>query len=220
MNSPVLLISELLLWTIVILLTVVTFVLVRQVGLIHRRIPPTGARILGVGPDLGAEAPEIEAPNVNGGEVRLGADRGRQSLLVFISTRCTTCDEIAPAIRSIWRSDSRNLDIILVTDNPPKAVRMFAERHKLTHVPTVASAELVQAYRVNSTPYAILVDEEGRVLTKGIVNNLEHLASMVRAGELNVDSHESLLEMSLPVADGSHSHDHTHSTDMATRAAP
>jgi methylamine dehydrogenase accessory protein MauD len=195
-SDSLLIISQILLWVLVLLLAALTLALVRQVGLIHRRIPPTGARMLGIGPDLGAQAPLIDATDLSGRRVSVGTASGRKSLLVFVSNGCGTCNEIAPALRSIARSEAGQLDTILLTNSPARQARDYVERNRLSDLPLLVSPEIVKTYKVNSTPYAMLIDDEGKLLSKGIVNNIEHLASLVRAGELQVDSLESHMEAS------------------------
>jgi methylamine dehydrogenase accessory protein MauD len=195
MSTP-LLVSYVLLWVVVALLAVVVLAAVRQIGLIQHRIPPVGARMTAVGPQIGSQAPGFNGPDLFGRPTTLGSPRGRKSLLVFVSTRCDTCDDLAPAIKSIARSESDMIDTILMSDSPEEDVRNYARRHSLTHLPIVVSQEVVESYAVQATPYGLLVDESQNVVSKGIVNNIEHLESLVRAGELSIDSMETLAETS------------------------
>ena len=50
------------------------------------------------------------------------------------------------------------------------------------------SAELGMAFRVGKLPYAVLLDEAGRVRAKGLVNSREQLESLFTAKEMNVAS--------------------------------
>ena len=193
MSVP-LVVSLVILWIVVVLLAIVTLAAVRQIGLIHKRLPPVGARMTPVGPELGGQVPLFEETDIFGGRVTLGAEGAKKVLLVFISTRCVSCNEIAPAIRSIARSEARSIDTILLSDNSEDDVREFATRHRLDHLPIVVSRELVEAYGVHTTPYGLLADESRVTITKGIVNNIEHLESLIRAGELGVDSVETHAE--------------------------
>ncbi|MDP9224692.1 MAG: methylamine dehydrogenase accessory protein MauD, partial [Actinomycetota bacterium] len=54
------------LWILVSVVAVVTLICVRQIGLLHRRIPPTGARVAHVGPSIGAIAPTFQVAGIGG----------------------------------------------------------------------------------------------------------------------------------------------------------
>ncbi|MEX1264453.1 MAG: redoxin domain-containing protein [Actinomycetota bacterium] len=193
MSTPFL-ISYAVLWVVVVVLTLTLLVAVRQIGLIHRRIPPMGARMVPVGPEMGQEMPTFDQADVFGRRARLVRDGGRRALLVFISPRCSSCKELAPAIRSIAKSEARRVDIVLISDGTADEVRQYAETYHLSKLPVIASRDLQDEYQIATTPYALLVDEHGRLVSKGIVNDLEHLVSLLRAGELGVDSLETYAE--------------------------
>jgi methylamine dehydrogenase accessory protein MauD len=185
--------SQLVLWIMVLLLSAVTFALVRQVGLIHQRIPPTGARMLNVGPPVGSEVPSFDELSIDGKPTTLAAS-GRKTLLVFVSSQCDSCAELAPALKSFARSERARLDTILIARSSVPEMREFSRENRLEGVPIIASMELVEKFQVNNTPYGLLVSEDGILITKGIVNTLEHLTSMAHAAELEVDSLETLIE--------------------------
>ena len=56
------------------------------------------------------------------------------------------------------------------------------------------SAELGMRFRVSKLPYALLIDEAGRVRAKGLVNSREQLESLFAARELGVASVQEYLE--------------------------
>ena len=56
------------------------------------------------------------------------------------------------------------------------------------------SAELGMQYRVSKLPYALLLDEAGRVRAKGLVNSREQLESLFAARELGVASVQEYLD--------------------------
>jgi len=50
------------------------------------------------------------------------------------------------------------------------------------------------AYQINRLPYAVLLDDLGVVLARGIVNSREHLESLFEAKKLGVASLQEYLE--------------------------
>jgi len=188
------LISYFALWLLVIFLFLAVFALARQIGLLHRRLGLPSARMENAGPEIGEIVPEIRLTDLDGREVGLGSERGKQTLLAFISATCTTCDEMAPALRSIWKSERRTLDVILVSlDGDEKANRGFVARHNLNGITYIASPELSAEYHVSSPPYALLVNKDREVVAKGVANHLEHLESLLNAAKLgypSIDTYE------------------------------
>ena len=53
------------------------------------------------------------------------------------------------------------------------------ERHKLAQVPCTVSLDLNEKYQVTTAPYAVLIDAQGVVRSKGAVNHAEHLESLL-----------------------------------------
>lgn len=185
------LVSYLALWIVVIFLLLAMFALVRQVGLLHRRIGPAAARMENEGPEIGELAPELNTLDLQGREVSLGSHRGKQTLLVFISTTCPACEELAPSLRSVWKSERKSLEVLLVTlGGDDMTNRDFVARHKLGNVPFVVSEGLALQYRVFSPPYGVLIDENRVVRAKGVVNHLEHLESLIHAARSGYPSIE------------------------------
>lgn len=183
--SALWIVSHVMLWLLVLLELVCIVALARQIGLLSMRMGPSGARTMNVGPEIGSVAAPILTLDINGREVTLGANRGRRTLLAFISPVCSTCTRLVRALHSLHRGERSNLDIILVSSNDfdMTEVRVFAEENRVT-LPYVVSTDLSFAYNVQNTPYAVIVDAQGNVRAKGLVNHLEHLESLLNAEEL------------------------------------
>lgn len=204
MNS-IWLISYLALWAIVAFLLLAVFVLARQVGLLHRRIGLSPARMENAGPKIGELVPELKAFDLDGREVSLGSDRSKRTLLVFISATCSSCDALAPALRSVWKSEGDALKVILVSLGGDEATnRNFITRNKLGGIPYIVSTDVGFQYSVLSPPYGLLIDEHRVLRAKGVVNHLEHLESLFNAANLGHPSLESYVavhyEKDMPIA--------------------
>ncbi len=92
-----------LLWVVVLVLIGIVFALARQVGVLLERVQPVGAMISDKGPEVGARAPAIALPNLNGAPLALGGRDGRSQLVFFLSTTCPICKALIPALRSAAR---------------------------------------------------------------------------------------------------------------------
>ena len=189
------LISYLVLWSIVILMALAVILLARQVSLLYRRLGAPPARMENEGPDIGTVPEPSEALSLDGARIDVGGPRRRAQLLVFVSTNCTTCDALTPAIRTVWRRERHNVDVLTVCMTPDESLaRSFINRNKLHEVPCIVAGGLSKQYQIFSPPYGVLLNAEGSVAAKGVVNHLDHLESLLHAGETGHPTVESYIQ--------------------------
>lgn len=181
-------ISNAILWVVVLALLVAVFALARQIGILYERVAPMGALMIDSGPAVGEAAPRFDLPALGGGTVAIGAAGGHSQLLFFLSPTCPVCKKLLPILKSIAAVESSWLRLVFASDGEPEEHRAFLRRAVLTDFPYVLSAELGMAFRVGKLPYAVLLDEAGRVRAKGLVNSREQLESLFTAKEMNVAS--------------------------------
>jgi methylamine dehydrogenase accessory protein MauD len=183
-------VSNIALWAVVLSLALVVLALLRQIGVLHERIAPAGALMLNRGLTIGERAPMIDAVDLEGQELRVGAPRsdGRSTLLVFISPTCPVCKTLLPVLKSGRRDEKEWLEVILASDGDREEHRQFAADHGLGGLPYVVSAPLGIAYQVSRLPFAALLDAGGVLRARGLVNSREHLESLFEAQRLGVAS--------------------------------
>jgi methylamine dehydrogenase accessory protein MauD len=132
----------------------------------------------------------LELSALDGRALRVGAarDDGRSTLLLFVSPTCAVCKSLLPALKSS-RSDERSwMDVILASDGDAAEQREFVRAQGLEEIPYVVSAALGLAYQVSRLPFAALLDEQGVLRARGLVNSREHLESLFEAKRLGVAS--------------------------------
>ena len=189
-------VSVAILWAVVAALAVVVFALVRQIGVLHQRIAPAGALMIGAGPRTGEAAPSLDVEALSGRALRIGGERagGRSQMLVFVSPTCPVCKTLLPVIRSSSVAEHRWLDFVLASDGSLDAQRRYVEENGLGAFPYVVSTALGVAYQVGRLPYAVLIDDKGVLRARGLINSREHLESLLRAAEVGVASVQEYLE--------------------------
>lgn len=183
-----LLISNLLLWVLVLGLTLLVLVLARQIGVLHERIAPVGALSLDAGPKVGDAAPRLDLQTLDTQAFAFGEARPRSMLLFFLSPTCPVCKKLLPVLRAMHSSEARSLEIVLASDGERAEHERFQRTERLGGFPYLLSAELGLAFRVSKLPYAVLLDNSGIVRAKGLVNNREQIESLLEARELGVAS--------------------------------
>jgi len=191
-----LLVSNLLLWIAVVLLSGVLFALVRQLGVLHERIVPAGALMLKAGPKVGEAAPLERALDLEGAAQVIGGpvSDDRSTLLFFLSPTCPVCKSLLPALRSIGRSERTWLRVLFVGDGPLEEHKSFARAERIERLGYVVSPTLGITYQVGKLPYAVLIDAGGTIRAKGLVNTREHLESLFEAQERGVASLQEFFE--------------------------
>ncbi len=187
--SP-LVISNIVLWILVLVLAGVLLAVVRQLGVLHERITPAGALMLNRGLTVGEAAPELEVVDLVGKSVHVGARRsdGRSTLLLFVSPTCPVCKTLLPAVKSSRKDERDWMDVVLASDGDVNEQRAFVRAQGLEAIPYVVSAALGLAYQVSRLPFAALLDENGVLRARGLVNSREHLESLFEAKRLGVAS--------------------------------
>jgi len=192
--NDALLVSNIFLWLVVLGLVVVVWALARQIGILYERVAPMGALMLDQGPKVGEPAPAFTLDAIGGGALSIGGARGRGQLLFFLSPTCPVCKKLLPILRSTARSEAAWLRIVLASDGERTAQEKFYRQSKLEEFPYVLSTELGLAFKVSRLPYAVLLDEGGRVTAKGLINSREQLESLFTAKELGVSSVQEYLK--------------------------
>jgi methylamine dehydrogenase accessory protein MauD len=189
-----LLVSNVALWIALVALACIVAALVRQIGVLHERIAPAGALLLGKGPKVGDAAPVLTVEELAGGVRTIGGrdPEGRSTLLFFLSPTCPVCKSLLPALRSVARAELSWLRVVLASDGPRAEHEAFARESGLERFPYVLSSALGIAHRVAKLPYAVLLDAEGVVRAAGLVNTREHLESLFEASERGVASIQDL----------------------------
>lgn len=187
-------VSEVLLWIAVIVLATLVAALARQVGVLHERIAPAGALTLHQRVRIGEEAPAETYTDLSGGSVIVGGPRnGRSQLLFFVAPDCPVCKSLLPAFKSAARAERAWLDSVLASDGDEPAQRRMVMEFGLGDTPFILSEALGRRFGVSKLPYAVLIDEGGRVASLGLVNSREHLESLFEAKERGVASLQKFL---------------------------
>lgn len=188
-------IALILLWAVVLALGIVVIALARQIGILFERVAPMGALMTDAGPKIGEASPKFALQALATGKpVSIGAASGRALLIFFLSPTCPVCKKLLPVLKSAQKAEKGWLDIVLASDGEAPRHEAFITSHKLDGFPYVLSSDLGMAYRVSRLPYGVVLDGEGTVRAKGLINNREQLESLFNAKEMGVASIQGFLE--------------------------
>ena len=102
-------------------------------------------------------------------------------LLFFVSPTCPVCKSLLPAVRSLVAAEGHALRLVFASDGPREEHVAFVRAEALDRESYVLSTPLGLSWQVGVLPYAALIDAEGIVVAKGLVNTREHLESLFEA---------------------------------------
>jgi methylamine dehydrogenase accessory protein MauD len=192
-----LIISNILLWILVLVLVAVIFALVRQVGVLYERVAPAGALMSGKGLKTGESAPVLDLQTVDGRALTIGGERKdkQSTLLFFLSPTCPVCKTLIPVLEAMRKSEAEWLDIVLASDGDLDEHRAWLKKQKMESWPYVLSPQLGMTMQVAKLPFAALIDENGILCARGLVNSREHIESLFEARTQGVASIQEYLKV-------------------------
>ena len=189
-------ISNLMLWVLVLVLAAMVFALVRQIGILYERIAPAGALMAGSGLKTGEEIPVFDLETLDGRAIRIGgkSSNGKSTLLFFLSPTCPVCKTLIPILTAMRKSEAHWLEIVFASDGDEQEHRQWLQECKLESWPYILSQQLGMTMVVAQLPFAALIDENGILCARGLVNTREHIESLFEAREQGVASIQEYLK--------------------------
>lgn len=189
-----LVISNLILWVVVILLLLAVYALARQIGVLHERVAPVGALTPASGPKIGEQLETVSVKNLNDETLQIGQPSGASTFLFFMSPGCPICRSLLPVVKDI--AVKEGINVLYASDGDDLSThRTYASEHDIAEEHYVVSQALGMLLGVNRLPFAALINEQGVLRSRGLVNNREHLESLLNADELDVSSVQEYLGM-------------------------
>jgi len=187
--AEALLVSNIVLWCLVIVLALAVFALARQVGVLHERVAPAGALLPTSGPRVGEMTEAAAYTDLTGRQVTVGgpAADGRPSLVLWISPTCPVCRGLVPTARSMARDERLRLVFASDGDRLEQHVTYVKDLH-IGDYPYIVSQALGLKFAVSKLPFAALIGPDGALRSKGLVNTREHLESLVNSMESGIDT--------------------------------
>ncbi len=186
--------SVILQWIVILVLVFALLALGRQIGILHTRLAPAGALMTSAGPKVGELAPVVAAEDLRGQSVTFGGPRDFAQLILFVSPTCPICKTLIPAARSLARSERRRLELAFASDGGERVQHEhYVADMGLQSYPYIVSLELGMKFEVGKLPYAVLIDKDGVLRSKGLVNSREHLESLVESMDTGFESIQDYL---------------------------
>jgi methylamine dehydrogenase accessory protein MauD len=187
--TEALLVSNVVLWVLVIVLALIVLALARQVGILHERVAPAGALMPTSGPKVGELTKPMTLNDLRGDDVIIGGanPNGDATFVMFISPTCPVCKSLVPTAKSLAKREGKRMRLVFASDGDKvEQHEAYARDLGLDDYHYVISEGLGMAYEVSKLPFALLIGGDGILHSKGLVNTREHLESLVEAMDSGV----------------------------------
>ncbi|MGI9288636.1 MAG: hypothetical protein ACR2P1_24835, partial [Pseudomonadales bacterium] len=114
----ILVVSNIILWIVVILMAVVIFALTRQIGVLYERVAPAGALAVNKNIEVGQDAPAMSLQSIEARLVQIAGanDRGKSQLLFWLSPDCPVCKTLVPALKAAAKAEADWVQLVLASD--------------------------------------------------------------------------------------------------------
>ena len=168
--------SYLLQWVLIGLLAFVVIGLMRQIGELRLRVGEE--REAGIA--IGTMAPLFQGEGLNG-SVDLEKLVGERLLVLFVHPTCPPCKELFASLNGeMERIAEHGVRLVLVSGGSREQNQEMIAEFKLS-CPLVIQQEheIADLYGNSWTPYGFVVDAEGLIAGKGVVNNVDVLGELL-----------------------------------------
>ena len=131
------------------------------------------------------QAPALTLPSLDGRTVDLGEYIGKTPVVLhFFATWCSHCRAQMPSLMTAverYSNSVKFIGIAVSASQSPEQARGYAETHRMTHeILYDAQGDAVDAYRVPTTSYLVVIDARGRIAFTGWGPDLDIVAATAR----------------------------------------
>ena len=114
--------------------------------------------------EAGRAAPDFVVHSLaDGKEVKLSDYKGKPVLLNFFSTDCPSCRRELPHVEDIQEEAGDRLQVLVVSTDAPAKLRSYLTGEGIELAAAYDRGVAHQAYGVDTIPYLVVIDGEGRI---------------------------------------------------------
>lgn len=189
--------SYLVLWGLVVVMCLFLIGILRQLGLIYHQLEPHPSQeqeedsipaLEDDGPNIGSSLMDLEVGTINGfGTLTLttGGD-SENTLLVFMSPMCETCQHLVEPLNALVEDAVRPLRLAVIIRADEHACQAFLSVFPL-HMPVVCDREgdITRGLDIHRTPFGLLYDEHSTLIRKGVFEGQEELQGVMGDGPVS-----------------------------------
>jgi len=161
-------------------LSLLLFLMVRQVGLLSYRLgqasPPSEPSL-----EVGTRCPALEFPLAGGSErLKLPMAGTRESFLLFLSFSCPVCRVVLEEFERLPAEVTRRLVLMILDGNPRLGFPEEIERLERLEFPWVEGSPIVADFKVQHAPFLYVVGADGLIQEANPIYAFEDLVEILR----------------------------------------
>lgn len=137
---------------------------------------------------IGADAPVVTIPTLDGDSVSLGQYIGKRPVLLeFWATWCKVCEALLPRLRAAHQEFGKDVEFIginVAVNQKPDRVRRYVETEKppfRTLFDTKGTA--ARPYGAQTTSYIVIIDRAGKIAYTGTGTEQHFEAALAKAAK-------------------------------------
>ena len=198
MPTGIWLVSDMALWTLVIFLSGVLWVTIRQVKEFHAHwVEDRPQDSL----EIGSALPDLPASDL--WRRPLSAQIPGRRALLFLSQGCGACIAAVEALPELGRIPDLELIVVVSSDDEETETFLtFRERNDFpSDLCVLADPDrvLFEEFRVTRTPLAFVTDATGRLSALGVVNSREGMERLLRRADAETRRREQIEAAAEPI---------------------
>lgn len=175
-------------WVLLIALGIFCIAILRQLGLLYVRLGGSlGALQTADGPELGAPLPVTSVHDSFGVVRSLLPDAGHHKLLVFMSPTCEICDPMVPHMPAFSRSLKSHAEMLVMMTSEDTTGKFSSWKPGAPQM--VIDQSLAEMLVLPAMPYGVVVDDQGRIVSKGVFNDMVQLESLLNEADSATNGH-------------------------------
>ena len=163
-------------WVLMGLLVFIVIGLMRQIGELRLRVGEEHE----VGLAVGSTAPLFQGEGLNG-TVDLETMVGQRLLVLFVHPTCPPCKELFTSLNGeVGQIAEQGVKMVLVSGGSREQNQEMVDEYKLA-CPLVIQQEheIADLYGSSWTPFGFVVDADGNIAGKGVVNDVHVLGELL-----------------------------------------
>jgi methylamine dehydrogenase accessory protein MauD len=122
----------------------------------------------------GKKAPDFPAQMIDGRNVSFHEYFGRKKVLVFMRAGCAPCHKAVPALNKLHKNGTVQVIVVFAGDSD-SARKWINDVGALFPLLLQEKHSVSRLYEMYATPFAFFIDENGIIISRGVVSNEEHL---------------------------------------------
>ena len=162
-----------------VLLMIVNLFLFLKVTRLEKLINEFFKPIEDTGLNIGDKVPDFNLIDINDKEISLNDLNNKKLLLIFTLINCPACNDLYDDIKE-FEEKHEEINIAVIVNGSIDNIKKIKDKYNLSSIILNDKERLtLKSYKINSFPFANLIDENSILINKGFVNSIDDLENLL-----------------------------------------